>query len=254
MKTTTKIITMLVALMLLSVQNVNAQAPLLPYEWKDFNSGIVFVINPTNSGLTSTQVGNAIFSAMQSWDVQTLYYNLFSGYSTSYSQGYAQDGVNSIVWQPMGITGASAITQVYKNTGTGKIIEADIKFNSDLVWKVGSGIGYDVQGVATHEIGHAIGLGEDTNCPLCSMFFLGIDGSWARTLETGDINAIKTQYCSGDVNGDRLVNFDDFSLFGAAYPSSYGQSNYNKNADMNGDGNVNFDDFSLFGGFYGNIC
>ncbi len=250
-----KIIYSILTIFLMSIvaQTASAQAPNTGFEWKS-GQPVSFQINPTNSGLTSAQIGNAIFNAMSAWDTQSPYYDLFSGYSTNYNRGFAQDGVNAIVWQPMGLLGPSAITQPYVNTGTGKITEVDIKFNSNLPWTVDGITGLDVQGIGTHEIGHAIGLGEDTNCPLCTMFPVGGNGILSRTLEQGDINAVKKQYCTGDVNGDNIVDITDASKVQLAWGTSSGQPGYNKDADINGDNIIDITDASKVQNNWGHVC
>ncbi|WP_342305361.1 hypothetical protein [Methanolobus sp. ZRKC5] len=54
----------------------------------------------------------------------------------------------------------------------------------------------------------------------------------------------------GDINGDKVVNFDDFVEFAASYNSVIGDSNYNAIFDFDDDGDVDFDDFVEFAGVY----
>jgi outer membrane protein assembly factor BamB len=71
---------------------------------------------------------------------------------------------------------------------------------------------------------------------------------------------IKRQYdeiapgCSGDLNGDGKINFDDFSLFAFAYGTKLGDPNFDLKADLNHDGKINFDDFAMFASVYGTSC
>ena len=60
--------------------------------------------------------------------------------------------------------------------------------------------------------------------------------------------------CTGDINGDNKVNFDDFAIFAAAYGTQTGNPNFNAKADLNNDGKVNFDDFAIFASKYGTSC
>lgn len=55
---------------------------------------------------------------------------------------------------------------------------------------------------------------------------------------------------SPDMNGDLVVNLQDFSAFGLAYPPN----TYFKCADFNCDGLVNLQDFSTFGLHYQHAC
>jgi hypothetical protein len=52
---------------------------------------------------------------------------------------------------------------------------------------------------------------------------------------------------NGDVNGDNVVEDQDYSLMGVAWYSSVGDPNYNVNADLNGDGSVEDQDYSIMG-------
>lgn len=54
----------------------------------------------------------------------------------------------------------------------------------------------------------------------------------------------------GDHNGDKVVNFDDFVEFAAAYDSAGGNANYNVVFDSDNDVDVDFDDFVEFAGAY----
>ncbi len=50
----------------------------------------------------------------------------------------------------------------------------------------------------------------------------------------------------GDLNGDKMVTFQDFLLFAAAFGKGVGDEGYNPKADLNGDEMVNFQDFLIF--------
>ena len=56
----------------------------------------------------------------------------------------------------------------------------------------------------------------------------------------------------GDLNGDKMVNFQDFLLFAAAFNKRVGEDGYNPKADLNGDEMVNFQDFLLFAAAFEN--
>ncbi len=71
-------------------------------------------------------------------------------------------------------------------------------------------------------------------------------------LQNGSVNV--TSSCLGDLNGDGNINFNDFTLFAAAYGTYTGNPNYNPLADLDHDGNVGFDDFTTFASVYGTSC
>ncbi len=69
------------------------------------------------------------------------------------------DENNSTGYFPQG-SGTVAVTPIQYDPGTGRILDADIVFNGrDWTWATDHSAGaFDVQAVATHEIGHFIGL------------------------------------------------------------------------------------------------
>jgi alpha-tubulin suppressor-like RCC1 family protein len=86
---------------------------------------------------------------------------------------------------------------------------------------------------------------------------VGINGSkWLRTTLTGvavsgNITGLNATLLPGDINGDNVVNIEDFSLFAAAYGSDPTSANWNPNADLNCDGVVDINDFELLAQDYG---
>jgi hypothetical protein len=55
----------------------------------------------------------------------------------------------------------------------------------------------------------------------------------------------------GDLNGDRLVNFEDFLIFASAFNTDEGDADFNLRADMDGAGTVAFSEFLLFADVFG---
>ena len=73
-----------------------------------------------------------------------------------------------------------------------------------------------------------------------------IDGFIVSETTCVDVNT-----CGGDLNDDGEVNLGDFGIFGAAFGSMPGQSNWDPRADLNGDGVVDLGDFGAFGADFG---
>jgi alpha-tubulin suppressor-like RCC1 family protein len=88
---------------------------------------------------------------------------------------------------------------------------------------------------------------------------IGINGSkWLRTTlssvsVTGMVGNIDATLTPGDVNGDNVIDLQDFALFAAAFGSDPTSPNWNPNADLNCDGVVDLSDFSLFAQFFGDV-
>jgi hypothetical protein len=89
------------------------------------------------------------------------------------------------------------------------LVEFDIIFDDvDFEWGIGDANKMDLENIATHEIGHALGLADlydwtyDTTDPEVlnkvreqTMYGLAIEGETKkRTLETGDIAGVEVLY------------------------------------------------------------
>jgi hypothetical protein len=94
------------------------------------------------------------------------------------------------------------------------------------------------------------------NIPV-GIYTLGIKGSrWLRSTVTSvTVGASQASASAtltpGDLNGDNVIDLNDFALFAAAYGSEPTSPNWNPNADLNCDGEVNIEDFSLLAQFFG---
>jgi alpha-tubulin suppressor-like RCC1 family protein len=86
---------------------------------------------------------------------------------------------------------------------------------------------------------------------------IGILGpKWLRTTLTGvtvnaNLTGVNASLLPGDLNGDNVVDIDDFTLLISAFGSDPTTGNWNINADLNGDGVVDIEDFSLLAADYG---
>lgn len=135
----------------------------------------------------------ALSAAMASWNhVPNTRYTL--NYAGKTTAGFSVDGRNSIVWaNGNGCTGSClAITALVLQEDQ-VIVETDISFNSKVRWQTdGSGNGYDTQSVASHELGHSLGIHHTdvTSTPRPTMnatYF----GKGARSLEADDQEALQ---------------------------------------------------------------
>ncbi len=84
------------------------------------------------------------------------------------------------------------------------------------------------------------------------VYNIGILGpKWLRTTLTNvnvnaDLTGVNASLRPGDLNGDNVVDLNDFAIFAAAFGTDATSDNWNVNADLNGDGVVDLTDFSLF--------
>ncbi|NMB84662.1 MAG: matrixin family metalloprotease [Methanothrix sp.] len=133
----------------------------------------------TPSGLTEESVRDAIAAAANAWD-DAAAQNIFADgdavkvdnslqvdnpfTSTPVSDGYSVNGWWGLGSSYLGIARWWSNGQL--SDGYYSITEADIWYNKDKQWTVdwntavGNGFVYDLQSVATHELGHSIGMGD----------------------------------------------------------------------------------------------
>ena len=144
---------------------------------KWFTSGDAkFYYNSSNGPaccLTASEQQSQIVSGINAWGIAS------SGGSTTKS-GAKKDGVNAISWAKLGGTTLGVTNYVSTDTSQSQVCngsliyrfeEVDVRFNNAFKWQSSSGCsgGYDLAGVATHEFGHAVGLGH-TNVQGATMY------------------------------------------------------------------------------------
>jgi hypothetical protein len=106
--------------------------------------------------------------------------------------GFVTDNRNTVLWASgNGCTGSClAITALVLQSGQ-VIVETDVSFNNNVSWSTTGG-NYDVQAVAAHEFGHALGIHHtelfSTPRPTMYASYFGTDG---RTLATDDHSALQ---------------------------------------------------------------
>ncbi len=159
------------------------------------------------AGLDSDFVGSVLKNSTETWDSQVAF-DIFGGgyYDYGHHEWGVYDGYNAISFGDYPEEGVIAVTAVWYQGKT--IYEYDILFDTDYVWgnadPNGDGVVdnssiMDLQNIATHELGHAAGLGDlyDTVCQNETMYGYSDYGEIKkRTLEDGDIAGIHELYGS----------------------------------------------------------
>lgn len=173
-------------------------------KWK--KQSVDYVINPINTNNLSEEfVANAVYNAMQEWDDHTnstLFGNQIIDYNANWNNS-APDYKNEISFGDYSDPNVIAITIIWGRFGgpveNREITEYDILFNTKYVW--GDGISnsnvMDLQNIATHEIGHGIGLGDLYTVAGSEETMYGYSTygeTKKRDLNTGDLQGLHALY------------------------------------------------------------
>jgi len=185
-----------------------AKAPKLPTCYKfltptkvKWPETVNYVINPANpQSLDESFVTNAIFNSAETWDVSTSKELMDDTYAIDYTATYGiQDYENAITFGNYPTAGVIAVTTVWYNPATKAIVEFDVMFDTDWTWgdaAVATST-MDLQNIATHELGHGVGLADiyDSICSKVTMYGYSDYGeTQKRTLEQPDITGLQTLY------------------------------------------------------------
>lgn len=171
---------------------------LMGVKWNTFP--VNYVINPTNNfNLDQNFIGNAVFTGAEEWDKYTSKELFNNNYVFDNNAKYGVlNNKNEISFGNYPQAGVIAVTTVWYNRYTRQIVEFDMMLDNDWNWgdaTANSNL-MDVQNIATHELGHGVGLDDLYNkCTEETMYGYSNYGETSkRTLNTGDITGIQRIY------------------------------------------------------------
>ncbi len=135
----------------------------------------------------------AVSSGADTWGASGATFAFSFGGSTSTVPstcvGAGTDGMNVVGWEPQGgaILGVTCTVWQVTPASPDPLIEFDMVLDPDWDWTTSTtNVGTDLQSVATHEFGHAIGLGH-SSVSAAVMYPSYTKGTLKRTLHADDI-------------------------------------------------------------------
>ncbi|MFH0751979.1 MAG: matrixin family metalloprotease [archaeon] len=172
---------------------------LMGVKWKALP--VSYVVNPANTyGLSEEFVMNTFATSAETWDDVTLAEIFSNTAGVDYSAQYGvQDYQNSVEFGEYGASNVIAVTSVWYTRVGKQIVEFDMLFNTAFAWgdaTVDSSL-MDFQNIATHELGHAVGLSDlyTDSCSAVTMYGYSNYGDVAkRTLEQPDVTGLQSMY------------------------------------------------------------
>jgi hypothetical protein len=150
--------------------------------------------------ITSDVLVDAITKADNEWDNKTTK-TLFTNPVLGAYPWNTYDGKNSISFGNYPTANVIAVTVTWYKPTTKEAVESDILFDTDFTWgnaTVNSGV-MDLQNIATHEIGHTLGLSDlyTSSCSAVTMYgYSGYGETYKRTIEIPDITGLQKIYGS----------------------------------------------------------
>ncbi len=159
-----------------------------------------YYVNPSNQdGMSYEFVLNTLSQSSETWDAATgkeLFNEAHQDYSAKYG---VQDFKNSVDFGDGLGQNVIAVTTIWFTRIGKRIVEFDIRFNEQYNWgnaDENSAL-MDLQNIATHELGHGVGLNDvySTSCLEVTMYGYGTEGEIKkRDLAQPDITGLQQLY------------------------------------------------------------
>lgn len=173
--------------------NVDAYS-VLGYTWAQ--SPVPYYINSANMDLPAASIEPAIRAGADAWRLQSgaSFAFAFAGYSTQTTN--TNDGINLVMFR--NASSGSAIATTYTWFSGSRMIDADMVFWDAgfqfFTGSTGCSGGFYIEDVATHEFGHALGLGHSTITTATMYPSISTCSQQARSLDGDDIAGVLALY------------------------------------------------------------
>ncbi len=162
---------------------------------------VSYSINPINpQNLSESFISSTITASAETWDAATSQelFNNFPAIDNTAQYGI-QNFQNAIVFGDYPDSGVIGITSVWFTRVGKRIVEFDMLLNTDFQWGDATidPLKMDLQNIATHELGHSIGLSDiySTSCSTVTMFGYSTESEISkRSLDQPDIFGLQKMY------------------------------------------------------------
>ncbi|MBN1808895.1 MAG: matrixin family metalloprotease [Planctomycetes bacterium] len=166
--------------------------------WASYDVPVEWLMEPDATSDCLDELA-AVQSAFDTWEeVPTATIAFTYGGAPPYEND-GNDGLNIVYWDGDNSSGYMSpgtlgVCAYWANAVNGRLLDADIIFNDqDYAWRaLGEGGTQDLEGVATHEIGHLLGLGHPPDHPEATMWYQYHPGS--EVLAQDDIDGVSAVY------------------------------------------------------------
>lgn len=159
-------------------------------------SSLPYYINTANLDVPSSAIESAIRAGADAWQLQSgaSFSFAFAGFSTQTTN--TNDGINTVMFRNAS-SGSTLATTYTWFSGT-RLIDADVVFWDAgfqfFTGSTGCTGGFYIEDVATHEFGHALGLGHSTLDTATMYPSTSTCSQQSRTLDADDITAVLSLY------------------------------------------------------------
>jgi hypothetical protein len=166
--------------------------------WKLYNPGF----NDALAG-TVTQQNDAIQAGAREWELRGRANFKFVYDGTTTINKSQNDGVNVLLVLPLSDPVAIAACAPRYDANTLAYLDFDVVYyDTNHVFDINGASGYDIQGITTHELGHAAAIDHSAVNGATEWPYADHNGLYARTLHLDDIDAITSKY------GERYSTYD----------------------------------------------